>query len=335
MKLGDLGERKILSDIIPRFVRGSGDDCAIIGKLEGSLVITTDPVPSPAARMIGGDDDLFWLGWLLVTINASDIAAAGACPSSFVAALDLPTTLEVSALERLLEGIAASCKANGLTYVGGNLREADKVAAVGTAVGSTSVEPLTRKGARPGDRLVVIGNAGHFWADCERIRMGMTVSKQTSPVFSPVSQARYIWQANEKKLIRCAMDTSDGLAPSLTELSQVNRLGIDIDLPLIRAASDFPGVDIRSERLWMGWGDWTVVAAVDPQNLEVLTEMLSNLGSVATPIGTFLPGEKVRLNDGQHSMDMERLESERFAKDSWFAAGIDAYVKLLKDFPLP
>lgn len=71
----DLGERRILQTIIPRIVAGAGDDCASIELPMGQLVATTDPVPPPAAASIGKDDDPFWMGWLLVTINASDLAA--------------------------------------------------------------------------------------------------------------------------------------------------------------------------------------------------------------------------------------------------------------------
>lgn len=97
--LGDLGERRILREVIPRFSSAAGDDCAAIHGGAGTTVITTDPVPPPAATVIGGDPDLFWTGWLLVTINASDIAASGARPVAFVAALDLPRDLEVSSFE--------------------------------------------------------------------------------------------------------------------------------------------------------------------------------------------------------------------------------------------
>src|SRR5262245_17352750 len=125
--LFDLGERRILREIIPRFVSAAGDDCASVTLRSSHVLITTDPVPRPAARIIGQDDDPYWLGWLLVTINASDIAASGAVPEGFVAALDLPKHFAVTDFERLLQGIVDSCQAHGLRYVGGNIREANEI----------------------------------------------------------------------------------------------------------------------------------------------------------------------------------------------------------------
>ena len=133
--LFDLGERRILQSVIPRFAAGAGDDCASIELPLGELVATTDPVPPPAAASIGQDDDPFWMGWLLVTINVSDLAAAGAAPLAFLAAIECEASREVSTFERLLEGIKVACDDATIAYVGGNIREAAKLAAVGIGLG--------------------------------------------------------------------------------------------------------------------------------------------------------------------------------------------------------
>jgi thiamine-monophosphate kinase len=162
VRLCDLGERRILDEIIPKFANGVGSDCAVFNLESSYLAVSTDPVPRPAASAIAGDDDLFWMGWLLVTINASDIAASGANPHSFFASLDLPREMEVSQLERLLGGIRAACDRHGFVYAGGNLREAATVSAVGTALGLASSECLTRYGAQAGSYVVVVGESGRF-----------------------------------------------------------------------------------------------------------------------------------------------------------------------------
>lgn len=335
MILSELGERRILREIIPRYVDGAGDDCADLGSIAGSTVVTTDPVPLPAASVIGGDDDLFWMGWLLVTINASDLAAAGARPHSFVAALDLPGNLDVSDFERLLDGIRASCSSNGLKYVGGNLREASKIAAIGTAIGSVAGRPLGRSGAQAGQTVVLIGQGGRFWADAERAMSGAHLDKMTSPLFSPVSQAPNIHRLHEAGLLTCAMDTSDGLAPTLDEIALVNGLAIEVDLAAIRSASTYTDVAQRAERLWMGWGDWAVVAGVDEASFERFAQTAERYTIPYTAIGKFSEGRSVSLKDGHLSIPMGRLESERFAEDSWFTVGIEEYVRRLRAFALP
>jgi thiamine-monophosphate kinase len=333
--LGDLGERRILKEIIPKYTQGSGDDCAIIGRGDGTYVVTTDPVPPPAAESIGGDPDPYWLGWLLVTINASDIAAAGAEPLGFVAALDLPRDMKISQLERLLAGTRDSCQANGLRYIGGNLRESASIKAVGTAIGRCKIQPLQRQGASNGDWVVVIGNGGQFWCDVEKIQGGQLVDKMSSPLFSPLSQAKQMYQLHHAELIRCAMDTSDGLAPTLTELASVNQLRIRVDIRSMHIASELHVSCQHATRLWMGWGDWTVLAAVQPSKFKHLKSLVATIGSSCTRIGQFEQGEGVILENDDKSIPMGRLESERFAADSWFSQGVGEYQRQLLMLPMP
>lgn len=334
IKLCDLGERRILDEIIPTYASGAGDDCANIGIINGHVLITTDPVPSPAADVIAGDPNPYWLGWLLVTINASDLAAAGAKPKAFVSALELPSNMLVGDLHQLLSGIRDSCRENGLAYVGGNMREADKIGAVGTAIGSASSRPLTRNGARAGDKVLVIGDGGRFWADVERLHCGLMLDRSRSPLFSPVSQSKIVSALHTERLLRCGMDTSDGLAPTLVELAKKNKLKIEIDLRTMRVSHQ--DVCPTSERLWFGWGDWTVVAAVRPDQEEATKSLLLRLGATFTFIGTFCVGTpQVILKDGSAEVGMDRLESERFAADSWFAKGIEEYRRQMKVFTLP
>lgn len=332
--LGDFGERRILREVIPQYVSAAGDDCASLGRLPGHVVMTTDPVPTPAAFAVAGDPDPYWMGWLLATINASDVAAAGAAPVALTAALEMPATFEVNRLHRLLAGIRDGCGANGLRYVGGNLREADRLAATGAAIGVSEPPPLTRRGARSGDHAVVFGVGGRFWADVERFRCGNVIDPKTSPLYSPVSQARVMHVVHSRGLVRCAMDTSDGLAPALDELSACNGLGLEVDLRLMRSGDSAPG--IRPERLWMGWGDWTVLAAVAPEALDAAAAQVNLLGGTMTPIGRFDDARSgVVLTDGCAELKLGRLESERFAKDSWFAGGVDSYWRMLEALPLP
>jgi thiamine-monophosphate kinase len=333
--LVDLGEREIVRSIIPQFVSGAGDDCAIVGFAAGCLVLTTDPVPKPAALLIGKDPDLYWMGRLLVTINASDLAASGAHPLAFLAAIDAPSNLPVESLKRLLAGIKDACAAEGLSYSGGNLRESSEVAAVGTAVGFTE-KPITRRGAKVGHAVVSIGAGGIFWRDAlTLLRGGSLDDRKSSPVFMPHSQLKAMEILNREHLISVAIDNSDGLLPSLKLLAEANGLGIELDLDSLRVpAAD--GLEIDPARLWLGWGDWNVVAGVVPENLQRASELAGSVGSKVVRVGRFIemPGE-VLLRRGHSFTPAPRLESERFARDSWFSQGIEGYVAQLLSVPLP
>ena len=336
--LFDLGERRILREIIPRFVASGYDDCANVMLPWRQMVVTTDPVPRPAAEVIGGDNDPYWLGWLLVTINASDVAASGARPEGFLAALDLPREYPVARFERLLEGIQSSCSANGLRYVGGNIREATTLAAVGTAFGSSPKSPLGRRGARPGDHIVILGDGGRFWKDVFRHRAGHAIEKSSSPMFSPVSQANVAYKLHEAGLLNCAMDTSDGLAPTLEELASVNKMTIEICISSFRRDNaEIEGISARPERFWFGWGDWTVVAAIAEDALPTVKRIMDDLAKPWCDAGHVVLGQPdVYLVDNALRIRAQRFEVPNVLRlNSWFIQGIDEYIRRLAAYALP
>ena len=335
----DLGEREILRSVIPPFVQGAGDDCAQIDLPSGTLVATTDPVPPPAAATIGGDSDDFWTGWLLATINASDLAASGARPLGFMAAIECEGATPVSRFKRLLSGVRAACSELQMPYVGGNIREAKRFAAVGTAIGiCDQYRPIRRNGASPGDWVVSIGQGGTFWRDALRLMSGRgMVEKESSPVYRPRAQTRAMHAlARSGGLIRAAMDNSDGLLPSLAELSEKNHLGIELDLTKLRVPDLADGEVDDAARLWLGWGDWNVIAAIAPNNIASVNAIAKENGTAVHELGVFVDDHRsVILRRGDMIAAAPRLELERFARDSWMLQGVERYAELLMNVELP
>lgn len=335
----DLGERDILRTIIPRFVEGAGDDCACVPVSAGTLVISTDPVPPAAAESIGRDRDPYWAGWLLVTINASDLAASGSRPLGFVAAMECASDMSIESFERTLDGIRDSCSAAGLPYIGGNLRESSKFAAVGTAIGlCEGYQPLSRVGARAGDLLVSIGSGGVFWRDALVLRDGGNLaSKAASPVYRPESQIRVMEELARRRLLNAAMDNSDGLLPSLAELAAKSGIGILLKLEKLTVPGVTAAGSIDPARLWLGWGDWNVIAAVEPSHFDRINELGAAYSASVSSIGVFTSRfQGVRIERGGRTEEAPRLESERFARDSWMRnGGVEKYIDLLLSVPLP
>src|ERR1035437_6650311 len=335
--LRDLGERYILQHIIPEYCDGAGDDCAVIALPSSDIIVTTDPVPIPAAQVIGGDPDPYWVGWLLVVINASDLAAAGATPLGFVSALELEADWTVDLLERLLLGTRDACRVEGLPYIGGNRKEGLRLSAVGTAIGhSRPKAALTRRGAMPGDILMRIGSGGVFWRDAIATLRGMPVAdKMRSPLFAPRSQLRVMSSLAEKHLINAAIDNSDGLLPSLNQLAVANSISITVEVDRL-LVPDSGCLEVDPAKLWLGWGDWNVLAAVSEERVDGLFRTGKEHGIQVTKIGGFQRGNpSVLLKRRGQILAAPRLESERFAADSWLSDGIQSYIDRLLAVELP
>ena len=340
-RLRDLGERQIIREIVSKFVsRGFGSDCADWRPKGPILVTSVDPVPPAAAEVIGRDPDWYWKGWLLVTINASDIAASGGEPECFVAAIDAHADSEVAAFERLLNGIRDACAEYGFEYVGGNIREAERFAAVGTAIGSGGSELLSRFGATPGDKVYVVGAIGAFWTDgLSLLDGGIIEEPERSPVFKPIAATNAMRSIAKAGVASCAMDNSDGLLPTLEQLAEANNQRIALDLDALRenrASIKYQGVPVDGARLCMGWGDWNVVISVPTENEGQLKSIADECGFDVTYCGSVLEGRGLVVGsatDGQG--DAPRIESERFCTDSWFGGGIEGYVRMLLETEIP
>jgi thiamine-monophosphate kinase len=248
--------------------------------------------------------------------------------------------LELGAFERLLEGIEQACEAEGLAYVGGNLKEGHAVHAVGTALGFCARgKGLRRSGARPGDILMSIGTGGVFWRDALKLlREGVVANKNESPVFRPRSQLSVMHSLAQRDLVRAAIDNSDGLLPTVQQLADASGIGAEIELDELTVENEAPGIDIGADpaRLWLGWGDWNVIVAVDPTSVSDVVSTAREAGSVALPIGCCSASSgAVTLVRGDERAPGPRVESERFAADSWFTSGIEGYVELLLTAELP
>ena len=346
--LGDLGERYIVETVLaPRYAHTSaqfGDDCAVVPIEAGArLVATTDPCPPPMAEILGHTDQYF-RGWLLSTINLSDLAAAGASPVGLLTSLVLTPQMLLSDTLRLLDGIDQCCAEQGTAVIGGNLKEGIAIDVQATALGTVIGPSLSRSGARSGDAVLLIGPAGDFWAGALCERMSVTADSDRHErllrtVLTPHPQLAF-GQALLASGIRCAvMDNSDGLAPSLATLARTNGIGISVLIDDLEIAPDVVAasamIDVDPARLLFGWGDWNLVVTVDPSDTAAVKAIATSTGALATEVGRADDSDAVTVERGGVKIPLTAPDSERFVPESWFTAGIDGYIELLLGFPLP
>lgn len=347
LTLSDLGERRIIDEVL-RARYGStsetfGDDCAQVGVDAGTLIVTTDPCPHPMAHIVGFTDEYF-RGWLLGTINLSDLAAAGARPLGLVTSLVLPANTALEDLLRLLDGIDDCCAAAGTAVIGGNLKEGQAIDVQATAFGTVTGAPLGRSGAAEGDVVFAVGSSGFFWSAVLLIRRHHLPTDEVpsallDSVLTPRPQLPF-GEALRLSGIRAAvMDNSDGLGSSLNTLAAVNGVAIRIGLdemsfdPQVTEAASILGVD--PARLTLGWGDWNLVVSVAAADAARVQELAAEVGTPLTRVASVHAGTGVTVARGATEIPLGAPDSERFSAGSWFTAGLDAYIDPLIAFDLP
>src|SRR5690242_7422640 len=145
--------------------RGLLDDVAV---LDG-FVITHDTI-AEGVHFLPFDPPAS-VGWKLVAVNLSDLAAKGATPHGALLSLTIagPNGWE----DQFLSGVEAACESYRLPLIGGDTisipPDAPRVLGM-TAIGRAGSHIPDRAGGRPGDALWVIGTLGDSAAGLEQLR---------------------------------------------------------------------------------------------------------------------------------------------------------------------
>jgi len=289
-----------------------------------------------------GFSGLYYPGWLLATINLSDLAAMGATPIGLLTSLILPRDTTIEQFEGLLDGLDECASLHGTRVLGGNLKEDKTLSLTATAVGLCEYRKLSRAGARPGDVVFIIGTPGTFWAAVLAYRNGLIdAGSSLSPLLASVAKPRAMIaegvECAKSELVTALMDSSDGLYPTLGELARQSSTSIRVDFdqfnfhpapPLVSVANK---LSVDPARFVLGWGDWVLVGTAQRDRFAELERRIQGIHGHIIRIGTVIdkqPLPVVAIYQGQEGRLMP-LDSERFAPDSWFAAGIDGYIDRL------
>ncbi|HYY47522.1 MAG TPA: thiamine-phosphate kinase [Thermoplasmata archaeon] len=283
-RLADIGERaaiEILSRIYDRGQPiGLGHDCGVVDWGDDYLVVTTDVVNQKTHLPAGASANL--IGWYATAVNLSDIAAAGARPLGFVAALSLPASTDVEFLRGLGQGMEECVRTFGIAVLGGDTKESDVLSIAGTAFGRVRKDRiLLRTGAKPGDAIVVTGDLGRAGWAAKLLEQGTAnrteaLSQLLRP-FPRIAEGTFL---SDSGAVTSCIDLSDGLGVSLAQLSGMTRLSYQIEyeaIPVYRGLTAFPPAVAKEVALYYG-GDYELLATVRPDALGTLLERVGTSG---------------------------------------------------------
>jgi len=270
---------------------GIGDDAAVIDLDIQQCVMTTD-VLMEGVDFISSQTSPEQIGRKALAVNLSDLAAMAASPKACVVGLVLPKKGGMELAKRLYEGLLPLARDFQIAVAGGdtNSWEGPLVISV-TALGLPPPGgALSRKGARPGDRIIVTGDFG-----------GSILGKHLT--FTPrVWEAIFLYRSYE---VHAGIDVSDGLVLDLWRLTQESQCGAVIhadSVPISEAAYRIVKQEKSKQKpldraLYDG-EDFELILAVPPAEAQ---RMLKDqpLSVKLTDIGEFVPEKGLWLEKGK------------------------------------
>lgn len=293
-------------------------DCELV-RLPGFdkiLAVTTDGLSEELETFLY--DDPFHIGWMLVTINASDLAAVAASPLGLLVNMTLPqnnSLLTHSYIEQLQQGIQHACLHYNLPLLGGDTNFANHYQLSATAMGLCD-KPLTRMGAQAGDLLCASGylGRGNLYA-FKRLMTKEPVAYKTFMPEAPLQFAQII-----APYARSCMDISDGLMESLECLADLNRVGFRLDKAHNYLAQEsFASAEqhgIPAELFLCGHhGDFELLFTIPSNDWEDLLAVSAKAGYKPLIIGQVTEQQNIQIGDYYFKMNTFRKAWEDYGSD--------------------
>lgn len=266
----------------------AGDDAAV---LPDGRVVTVDSLVEGVHFRADADPEA--LGHKVLAVSVSDVLAMGALPDTAFLALSLRAPA-ASWVDAFAAGLAEACRRWGVHLAGGDTTGSPGPTFLSLTLLGTLPEgrrPWTRRGARPGDRLLVtgtLGDAGGGWIHAEPSATAREALARPEPPLAFVAAV-----ANDR--VHAAMDLSDGLAVDLERLCQASGCGARVVADRLPAS---PEVSAAPDRLLLqtrGGEDYQLLLAVAPDDVPSIRDAAETTGILLTDIGEVLEGAAVEL----------------------------------------
>ena len=268
----------------PNLIVGIGDDGAVIKANPQNLVAATD-MAVEGVHFKREWSSLHDIGAKLTAANLADIYAMGGTPKYLLVSAGLTKDFGIPEIEELANGIKSEADLVGVSIVGGDLSSAEKLVISITALGEVK-KPITRSGAKVGDVVIISGLSGKSAAGLHQLQNGISDSPYIRAYRKP--DVNYKLAANFQN-VNSMCDVSDGLLSELNHIASASKVGIEIDIELVKAISGFDALaKIAGSDIWQ----WALTGGEDHVFVATTSAQIPD-GAYA--IGKVVAGNKVTV----------------------------------------
>jgi thiamine-monophosphate kinase len=281
---------------------GIGDDAAVISLPGGKDLIACCDLMVEGVHFRSEWAPPRLLGRKALTVNLSDVAAMGAIPKFAMISIAVPPGFRAEFIDDLYKGLFEMANASGVKIIGGDTSSSrDSLFIDVSVIGECeSGRAVTRRGARPGDRIYVSGSLGasalglSLLEDGFRLDGSNVVSdaiRAMSRHLAPEPRLQLGRALGEAGLATAMIDISDGLSTDLWHILDESGCGAIIHadaIPIAKSvrsfASDAQGIDAL--RLALDGGEeYELLFTVRPEDERRIAELLISSDVALTAVG--------------------------------------------------
>jgi len=204
-----------------------GDDAAVLDVPKGERLLVSTDTSVEGVHFQRDWLSSFEIGYRATAASLSDLAAMAARPLGILIALTLPKE-DLDEAREFATGIREGASAVMCPIVGGDLSSGRDLSLTITALGS-SARPLTRSGAKTGQRVYVTGRLGGPASAIRAWRAGKDPRESDRARFAnPVPRIEPAIGLAQRGATS-GIDISDGLIADLGHVAAASKVSIEID----------------------------------------------------------------------------------------------------------
>ncbi|MFX0069933.1 MAG: thiamine-monophosphate kinase [Candidatus Hermodarchaeota archaeon] len=283
------------------------------------LVSTTDIPPQMSYKQIGRK---------AVLMNISDLIVKGVMPKGIIISFGLNKNLKLKDFRDLMEGIIDYCKKWNLDYIGGDLNQTNELIINPTVFGFQKKSKIIyRNEMEPGDYVLVNGKFGLTGVGFDILLNKKDSGRNFQPyqrcVNSVLNPCEIGFEAiilSENNIRSASIDSSDGLAKSLTDLMLSNptkSIGFEIefnealiDEDAIKYSEEF---NVPLEKLVFNGGEEFIhIFTINPKNYDFAIKKIRAKGGQIFKIGKVIPEETIYVLKDNKKFELKNRGYEHF-----------------------
>jgi hydrogenase expression/formation protein HypE len=292
-----------------------GEDASLIQIGDNVIVASTDPIT-------GSVEDV---GWLVVHVNANDVATFGVAPRWFLISIMLPNGSTSEGLSKIMEQIDEAAKSLNIAVIGGHSEITERIEEpliVGFMMGiAQKGQYVTSKGAKAGDSLLMtktVAIEGTAILATEGYNMlskklGIDIIKEACKMREQISVVKEGVTAFRTGHIHAMHDpTEGGLAGGIHELCDASEVGFEIDYDAIPISSQTKQIcELLQINPLHLISSGTMIMCCAPENVASIVAVLHKEGVETTSIGKLVSDSSHRkIHIDGSVVDLERPTSD-------------------------